>query len=254
VIAFDSIGVKPLVQLNATEFALIKNTTQEYFFEKMAAKSPGKHRTFNTEREVYNAIRDSKSELKYTVSYGIDNRYQFTNNPRLCEDLRLYDTVPSALVKGRQPPPISGVWFYSAKIPAERRMSIDKGILKLKENGRVMEYVDRAIGNEKVSDDCRPRRSQISGYILFLLVLFPLSYLLAICFSMAVAEIKTFLDKSNARTSGDPESATTSSEATSQCVSGGSVTASLSSDEMGVVGGAARKKGELSETRRRPAA
>lgn len=226
------------MNLNATKFALINDTTQEYFFEKLSGND-GKHTTFNTESKVYNALRNSSNELEYTVSYGIDNRWQFTNDPKLCEDLRLYDSVPSSLVKGRQPPPISGVWFFSATIPEEKRMSINKGILKLKEQGRILEFVDRSIGNEKLSNDCKPQRNQISGNILFLLVLFPLGYLLAICFSIAVAKINSVLDKLRA----DSADASGSGILLSEPSSG-------SSDEAGSMG-ATRNKGELSETRRR---
>lgn len=80
-----------------------------------------------------------------------------------------------------------------------------------------------------MSEDCKPKRSQMSGHILFLLILFPLGYLLAICFSVAVTEMNKFLDKPGDSTDG-PGS--------------GTFFSSGNSNESGGVCGATRNKGE----------
>jgi len=185
VIAFEAVRNPPVLDLRAEQFAVYANTTEEYFFRLMVKNSTD-YSKFNTLDAVYDNLLKNDS-LSYTVSYGIDNRYKFTSQPELCEFLRLYDTVPEELVPGRKPPPITGVWFYSAKIPPERRMVIDKAILELKELGRVKEFVDIAVGGREVSSQCKPSRTQITWFILFMLVALPILYLIGISIAIAVA-------------------------------------------------------------------
>lgn len=185
VIAFEAVRNPSVLNLQADQFVVYENTTEEYFFRLMV-KNSTKYVTRPTLDEVYKAL-EYNNNLTYTVSYGVDNRYKFTSEPELCETLRLYDTVPATLVRGRKPPPITGVWFYSRRIPAERRMEIDKAILKLKELGRISSFVDMAVGGREVSSQCKPGRTQIGWFILFMLVALPILYLIGISIAIAVA-------------------------------------------------------------------
>lgn len=185
VIAFESVRNPTLENYSASEFAVYKDTTEEHFFQKMV-QTKTLHKRFNNLDAVYKAL-ETNPKLKYTVSYAIDNRYKFTTEPELCSKLRLYDTVPSSLSKRRKPPSISGVWFYSTRIPLKKRDIVDKAILKLKELGEVTEFVDQAIGSDEVTARCKPGSNQIGWYMLLLLVALPIIYLIAICVVIGIA-------------------------------------------------------------------
>jgi len=188
VIAFESAGTPELIGVSADKFAVYAGTTEEYFFERLV-KNPEQASKFNTLDSLYNSLKNKS--LLYTVSYRIDNRYEVTTNPDLCKHLRLYDEVPASLAKGRKPPPVSGTWFYSALIPADKRAAIDKGILELRALGQIHQFVDQAIGSDEASGRCASDNNQISGFMLLLLVSLPIFYLVALFLALGIACFKT---------------------------------------------------------------
>lgn len=63
----------------------------------------------NSQEEVYSILLDNAGENRKkqtTLGFETFNRYEFKNEPQLCDKLRLYDTVPLSLVTGREPPSI----------------------------------------------------------------------------------------------------------------------------------------------------
>lgn len=168
VIVYETRLDAPLEHIDPTRFAIIRNTTQEAIFKGLVKSPLVRWNQYRTSEDVYKALLDKSNNISYTIGYEVFNRYKMNTRQEICENLRLYEGVPSQLVSTRKPPTLSGVWFYSSMVPEERRIEIDKSIASNKQKGRFIKIIDDKAG-EAILDACKLKNNQIDWVLLWLL-------------------------------------------------------------------------------------
>ncbi len=163
----------PITQLDPTNFARIRNTTEDYMFWKLMPNAlPGAGLLVDDSDELYNKLTE-KNGYHLTVSYRLFNKHFFQKNSTLCRDFQVYDT-------DQRLPTLDGVWFMSSNIPPATRGRINREILMLRENGRMFELIETEVHPQE--PNCVPVVGMhVAVIALPMLVLPGVIFILLIC-------------------------------------------------------------------------
>lgn len=157
----------PFEKIDAGRFVVVQNSSMEHVFSAMADTGERWYPSVSVP-ETFNLLLNRSNNFDYTVVYELFNRFEMNQKPELCDNLRLYQDVPTKLVHSRRPPPLSGVWFYSSNVRLERRILIDKAIAEHKQRGRIRKIIDNYAG-EDILDSCKLKTERIDWVLLALL-------------------------------------------------------------------------------------